>query len=395
MVIGLVGCVGSQESEEYSPPYRSQSSTINLTANQTSIMSKRSFVTINGSVNSSHEIKSIYYELYNENNERVDYASNKTSITANYNDRNWEFEDLAIWGGKNIVRIIANDVAGETTHVDIYVTYDMGNPYYGIDKEAEVYDEETEIYYVNNQIRITFDYDVPEDKMWEIVDSFGGTVVGQSFYSSIDVKISPRTLKEIKSLVEQLEELEEVSFAFELPVLEFDPMPISRNATSSLAVKNATWGKDAIQLKDAFKHPDLNLRSGIRIGIIDDGFEVSSKDLKRMTILPNRAENTVASHGTTVAGIIASRSSQYNKKGISADYSGLLCVDYTWKWAEKTSRQRTDRIFDALKWTIEQGAKIVNFSIGYSNGIENGQVTMPNDELAYHRKKLLKLWNLY
>jgi len=365
-----------------------RSSNIELTANKYDITTKKNLITINGTIKSINPIKEIGYELYDENGIRIYFAPNGVPVPATYNGSDWEFKDMGVWGGKNTVRVIAKDTAHGINYVDIAVDYTMGEPYYDYDDGSDIVDAETGIHYVNNQLRISFDYDTTEERMWEIVRSFSGEVVGQAFYSQIYVKMLPGTLKEIKSLCNQLEQLDEVNYANEVILSGFDPMPISRNVTGSVAVKSSTWGKDAIQLSEALKNSGLSLRRGIRIGVVDDGFEPHKDVENKITFLPDGKHNTNGDHGTVVSGIIATTSKEYKKVGIATEYCHLLCVDYS---LGETPRKRSDRIYDALRWTVEKGVKVVNFSIGYSNSIESGQYVMPNDEMAYHRQQAVDI----
>lgn len=105
----------------------------------------------------------------------------------------------------------------------------------------------------------------------------------------------------------------------------------------------------------------------VRVAVIDSGVQLDHPDLNGQVALsmnligdePSVAEN----HGTAVAGIIAARAD--NQVGIAgiAPQASLLALRACWQAAE-TTLCNTLSLARALQAAIEQGAQIVNLSLG-------------------------------
>lgn len=105
----------------------------------------------------------------------------------------------------------------------------------------------------------------------------------------------------------------------------------------------------------------------VRVAAIDSGVQLDHPDLNGQVALsmnligdePSVAEN----HGTAVAGIIASRAD--NQVGIAgiAPQASLLALRACWQAAE-TTLCNTLSLARALQAAIEQGAQIINLSLG-------------------------------
>ena len=273
------------------------------------------------------------------------------------------------------------------------------NKPYTLDQNAVQHDEETGVNYVNNIIIIYFEDDVTEARKNEIIQSIGGKIVGS--FNSINqyqVEVIARSLVELDALAEQLMGYEEIWQAHSdiakkiapgklvertTPVTPNDPWRTDKTSENwnEASPSGNNWWAEAIYLPSAWAYNDELTR--IDIGIVDNGFDTGHEDLKIQ--FPNKASKTMNNkedHGTHVAGIIGA--THDNRKGIAGIIKNvnLYCSDWV-----PTKRQQffvdwdtETMLLAGLIYTVEAGAKVVNFSTWCSGGLESYMDTQPEEE---------------
>lgn len=126
------------------------------------------------------------------------------------------------------------------------------------------------------------------------------------------------------------------------------------------------WHLEAIQALSAWQYRDK--MSTIDLGVVDSGFDVNHEDLAGKIVFPGKyfeRTNRPDSHGTHVSGIICANAD--NGIGISGvcPNSVLHCVDWEPEYNSLSQNWLDiERIYSGLYYTVKDGAKVVNFSLG-------------------------------
>ena len=105
----------------------------------------------------------------------------------------------------------------------------------------------------------------------------------------------------------------------------------------------------------------LDYITKIKLGVVDNGYYLDHEDLENVKQI-SKFNNPNADHGTHVAGIIAAKAE--NQKGIAGvTYNNATLLAYDAKW--RSSSYSMTMIMAGLIRTVEAGAKVVNYSMGY------------------------------
>lgn len=187
------------------------------------------------------------------------------------------------------------------------------NTVHPIEEKNVVLEKDTGSGYVNNIIVIVLNKDIDENTILSWFPNENPKIVG-SFpaLKQFQVRINPREKKELESLANSLMLKKEINFAHlnlaastvaqsnnNLNRENQDPYfdPPTQNKPSN------EWWYDAVGLKEAQKLLPTN--NYIKVGVVDDGFDTTHKDLN--LVFPNKemeSKNVPAVHGTHVAGIV-------------------------------------------------------------------------------------------
>ena len=326
--------------------------------------------TISGSFSSDADVESVSYSVQHNNDNGI-----SDSGEAVIKDNTYSFTTRLLLD-KNKITVTAITKDGKKQTKNITITYDSGKTYEEIEEDNISIDEKTKTKYVNNIIRIYFSNDVSNEKINEIVSSINGEIVGDAYgIGERDIKIPETDLNTLKEICNNLKKLNEVVYAT-FDIIMPEPMPIASINDPYKNADGGDWYLDAIEARSAW---DYNNRfNEINIGICDDGFDTGHEDLKDVIHFPTQWLNELNSkeyHGTHVSGIIGAIAN--NKKGIAGiDWkSKLYCID--WKPTEKQKENNIAwnteaRILSSLRYAVESGCKIVNYSLGYTGGMPNG-----------------------
>ena len=262
------------------------------------------------------------------------------------------------------------------------------------EEDALEYDEASDIVYVNDIILLFFKPGTSGEDRNRVISSIGGTIAGSiPFIDQYQVKISPRSLDELKQICSELKReacvsdaLFDQAFALSTDQIPDDPWK-KKETWSEENPDGRNWWLEAI---DAVTAWDMNDKlKTINIGVIDNGFDTSHEDLKNI-IKWVSANNKKATHGTHVAGIIGAEAN--NKKGIT----GVMWKSqiYTFDW-KMTAGQKINNWFSGYEWNnfntllgavslliTEKGAKIVNLSAGSAEAMTDTR--LPDEVVNYH-----------
>ncbi|MGH9000160.1 MAG: S8 family serine peptidase [Acidimicrobiia bacterium] len=144
------------------------------------------------------------------------------------------------------------------------------------------------------------------------------------------------------------------------------------------------WALDRINAEQAWAS---STGEGVRIGIVDTGIDLAHEDLANQVVAHAScvgAEGDAAKcggsgqddqgHGTHVAGIAAA--TKDNHKGIAgvAPDADLVVA----KVLDAQGRGSTTDVLAGIKWAVDNGAQVVNLSLGDPTSILTGLVGSPH-----------------
>lgn len=281
-----------------------------------------------------------------------------------------------------------------------------------------VFDEETNLFYANNEIIVIFLNDTTDTQKKDVISYLNGELVG--------------TIPELNMyqiIIPKCDTLEELIHIADEVMLKFDYIIYATYDTASInpddayvpndpwngdvtkedwedsSVDGSNWWIEAIDAQNAWNYRD-NF-SEITIGICDSSFDTGHEDLKNRVSFPNEileSRNVVTPwwndfqketwsvsdqenyHGTHVAGIIGAEGD--NKKGITgivqncklllAPYYRSENMDAYLAWDSST--------YANLSYLVEAGAKVINFSQGKTNFLSERTNHVAYDEKIIERE---------
>ncbi len=356
-------------------------STIVLTIDQSDFDTQKSTTSLSGTVSSADEtILYVSYKVYSE----LDNKEGRSTGEAEINGDTWKVDKMFLKSGNNEVVIIA-ETESDSTEKSINIYYDIGKPY-ELNEENIKYDDETQTNYVNNIVIILFNDDVSDEKKQSIVEQIDGKVVGRVGAECYHVQVSEKTLNELEEICTKLEQFEEVFYAHVDYAMQLTTSTDIRS--SSIAYKywqeTGSWGINAIEVPSAWNYKERF--SHIDVAVVDDGFDLKHEDLKDVFVPSvewmkdvndykyydeDAKKEAISSHGTHVAGIIAANS---DNKGITGILDNVHIIYTDWRpnrTKQKQSWDTSSRILASLKYSVEAGAKVINYSVGADGSIDN------------------------
>ncbi len=246
--------------------------------------------------------------------------------------------------------------------------------------EHVVMDEETGNYYVDNQILITAEEGTTRAEIEQIINQFGGVIVGCiEITDDYQVELPAALSKaELEQIVTQLNENDAISLALihDLFELQFDAVPNdSEWSSEEWSVdypEGKNWGVEAIDAMGAWAYVDR--MNYVKVGVIDTMF-ADHEDLV-YTKVWNNSVSISSGHGTHVTGIIAA--GYNNGKGITGVapkvnlYVYSILGDNTDKIVVDSLKSVTGfmEMKFALANLITADCKVINVSLSYEKDLE-------------------------
>ena len=254
------------------------------------------------------------------------------------------------------------------------------------------YDSSTGINYIDNSVIVFFKHGTSQTQITEIVTSINGTITWKISQMEYTVKIPVNSLQGINQTCEKLMRHEQVVYATCDSVSEIAPDKIPNDPWEGTSLNpeiwdesnpaGANWGLEAIEAPSAWEYE--NRFQHISIGIVDTGFDTGHEDLKnKIQLVPDWMidVNYKDAHGTHVAGIVGAEAN--NKKGITGIVWNSTIYGVDWEPTAKQKWNQDARILAGLRYCVQAGAKVVNFSIGQSNRIPNGSTSHPVEAMNH------------
>jgi len=296
----------------------------------------------------------------------------------------------------SFVLLLSSQFPGLTSFLDSVSTVLTGAPYFSLSssdsflndiKDSSIVKLDSNTGYVHDILLVFLKDDVSLLQRHTIFKSVNGFCIGYLKPANLFVlKASFNGVNEMTSLCKTLMQNVGVvyasgSFAFKnkdayTPNDPFDGLNTGTDRWDESNPGGGTWWLEAIDARNAWGYSSYF--NHMNIGIIDSGFDTNHPDLSGKFVFPNAllaSENIPTAHGTHVAGIIAAKGD--NGTGICGicQNSTLTCVD--WEPEQGQYWIADLRIIFGVGYTIADGAKVVNLSIGSSNSIDKGQPAYP------------------
>lgn len=374
--------------------------------------------TITGSVTANDAIIGVSYTMVSENTSAEDTltldSANNFSI------------DVLLSDGENTFTVIVTTADGSQTQKSVTLKFDSGYVY----DDDDVYDEndgrlikipiwygddtsgDPDEYLVSNILSLYF-YDTVtfEERKTFITDTIGGEVVG--YLNSLDMMqvLLPNPLTNATEVGYEGEtDLTKITedglyeyadalvltyeYALDSADLEYIHLGKSLAVTTDDPWNNAVdddWWLEKIEAYDSWEYDNYyhsDFLTNVRIGVVDGGFRTSHDELRdRITVISDSNHND--DHGTHVAGIIAAEAN--NTTGIAGvlynNIDDLLVYDADSNLKEAFSDSQLSK---GLVRSVENKAKVINFSIGSSGSIRADNYEVSRDSINREGKKYSK-----
>lgn len=248
--------------------------------------------------------------------------------------------------------------------------------------------EENGLRFIDNAILAITKPGLSSGEKTKLAASIGGTVVGSLTEVSdvLQIRVPVSSYDGLKSLAEQAEKNDAVYCAFP------DTINDAVESASHAYKDTDPWRKTMFGLKNDWWATAINAQSAwaafgemrsaipISVGVVDGGFDLPHEDLNaRFPTSDYEAANYIDyiddgnDHGTAVAGLIGAEN---NNKGMCGVAYGapLVCVDRTPANMNHDGEVgfRTIDYMWAFDEILKAGARVINFSVGFSHRSESG-----------------------
>ncbi|MDP9695396.1 UNVERIFIED_ORG: thermitase [Arthrobacter globiformis] len=132
------------------------------------------------------------------------------------------------------------------------------------------------------------------------------------------------------------------------------------SANNTVTVSGGTADADV----DAVEAWDVTTGDGIKVAVLDTGVATDNNDIAANVVLHANFSTAVTGednygHGTHVAGIIAASKDAEGVSGVCPD-----CSILDGKVIDDSGSGSTSSIVNGINWAVENGAKVINMSLG-------------------------------
>ncbi len=249
------------------------------------------------------------------------------------------------------------------------------------EEEAIAFDENSNLFYANNELLVIFSLDAEEKQKEEVAAYLDGEIAGTiPGLNLCQIRMEGKsTLEELTHMADEImQEFETVLYATYdtaavncMSYIPNDPWrgDLQRKDWEDSAVDagQSNWWFKAINAHKAWDYKELF--SPISIGICDGAFDTKHEEFKNKVSFPNKllerrnkAAQSVNEHGTFVAGIIGAEGD--NRKGITGIVQNckLLLAPYTEDKNIEKDFAWDSSTYANLNYLVKAGAKVLNFS---------------------------------
>lgn len=284
----------------------------------------------------------------------------------------------------------------------IEVIFDRSDPAFSAQASEGCYipNEENIVYendnkslgYVNNMVLVFFRKDASTDDINNIAKAINGKIVGKiDGLNQYQIQVKPADKSELQKICDDLlandivkDAIIDVVVTTTVNSIPNDPWRDTFQGSFGVDwdesnPSGTNWWIEATNVISAWEYS--RYFSGIRVGIVDNGFDTSHEDLS-ISVL-NNSLNSSENHGTHVAGVIGATIN--NNKGISGilDNVSLYGVDFYATSKQKKNNITVSSLYDGINQCIQNECKVINMSSGvkYTNKEETKKVS---SEMAHN-----------
>ncbi len=316
--------------------------------------------------------------------------------------------------GSNVPEMTVADLLPTNLLPDMQITrgYPNGDEVFIPSPAHLIYDPKNAVVFYDNVLSVYLVEDVSDAAAQELAESVDGEVAGrlQGCINALQIKVEDSGFAGLQKKAEKLMKNDLVLYAsYDYPIA-MDPTaadatpwsdhtdtPESDRGNEASPAGNDWWA-EAIGAYSAWEYEDQC--QPIKVGILDDGFDLNHEDLSGQIQLLSGYENTSADdHGTHVAGLIAAKDNDVGIKGI-VSHAKLLCADWsTTKDGQKINLITNSEYRKIIKQMVEEKAQVINNSWGAPVYSEDEFIKdfLESDTkfLSYHSVKHTELYESY
>ncbi|MBO4702468.1 MAG: cellulose binding domain-containing protein [Lachnospiraceae bacterium] len=297
--------------------------------------------------------------------------------------------------------------------------------------EDVVFDEETGLQYVKNQILISAYMGTPREAIEEIIDEIGASIVGYiEMTCDYQIEFSDnKTLDELQTIIDYINgysfvSLATLNLASEIEteyytndyfyidnykcesVKEFDQnldeivrytvINPENDTTSETSPSGDNWGLDALYIPSAWNH--ITNSTSVKVGVYDNYFEDRSdtdKELYFDDIVNHSAfksKEYKLQHGTHVSGIIGAEHDNYT--GISGVATDVKLYGYSFI----NKSLYSDSMYHKISYgrLIGNQVRVINESVGYKDEgmIYAASLNDGSDECKKAQRHIEEEWSI-
>ncbi len=267
---------------------------------------------------------------------------------------------------ENVVQVGYEEREAESndyTYEELIENVDIDKLYENDDNDITVKDG---VEFINNIIVITFEDYCKDERKAEIINSVNGKVVGgDTFYNDLYIEVEKSSFEELENICYKISNKDGVysaDFVIFNTIIDYLPNdPYSEDKGVQLDWNityeniNTTYNHWWILLSEIHRAWDYDSYfENINIGVVDEGFLTSHKDLDISVV---SEENVPNNHGTHVAGIIGAKHN--NGEGLAGVVNNCSLYGYS------LSHITDEEVYKALRILVaEHNCKVINLSIG-------------------------------
>lgn len=258
-------------------------------------------------------------------------------------------------------------------------TYENGDYIFDAGTEAIEVDTDSGTMYFDRTLQVYLDSELSDSQIENLLSVVDGTLVGKiaGRMNILQVQIPESGFAVLEEKSQKLMEQENVLFAgYDYPI-QIENMEVGKDTNPWDSEKKEggseydegvpngnNWWAEAIGAYTAWNNlPEL---SDEILGIVDSGFDTGHPDLKGKITITGDTKNRKESHGTHVAGIAGAINNDIGIRGI-ADSAQILGVSYADYFdTDEFTYAVPLQLLEANRILIEQGAKVVNNSWGFT-----------------------------
>lgn len=217
-------------------------------------------------------------------------------------------------------------IAGQTYLLETKVSYEMVGAEPEVPSDAGeisftepddshiIYDEEEDIYHVDNQILLTANENVTKEQVAQLVRPYQGTIVGYiEITNDFQIEFMGITsVEQLREIASALQGSDLIVEAYVHDLFETDTNAIPNDAEwkdcewSAEYPQDDNWGVEAINAMGAWDYIDQ--MQTVKVGVLDTVFDINHEDLQFTKVWNNPTSiNGNDSHGTHVSGTIAAK----------------------------------------------------------------------------------------